>query len=198
MRAVLGIGNPGKKYINTRHNIGITIVERLVNKYRLNFVESKFDYFVAEGSVSINDFCLIKPTTYVNNSGLAAKEFIDYSGVDISDFLVVSDDVNLDPGKLRIRKFGGDGGHNGLHSIIYHLESEDFPRLRFGIGRDFEDGSMANFVLSKFDKEEEPAVEEAIDLSIVLIESFIVDGIQGALNLYSREMKKYKASSDTL
>jgi PTH1 family peptidyl-tRNA hydrolase len=161
-------------------------------------VESKFDYFVAEGSVSNNDFSLIKPTTYVNNSGLAAKDFIDASGVDISDFLVVSDDVNLEPGKLRIRKSGGDGGHNGLYSIIYHLKSEDFPRLRFGIGKDFEDGSMANYVLSKFDEKEEPTVNEAIELSMFLIESFIVDGIQGALNLYSKEMKNHKANSDTL
>jgi len=132
---------------------------------------------------------LVKPTTYVNLSGVAALELQEETGFDIKDFLVVVDDINLPLGKIRIRGKGGDGGHNGLNSIIYSLESDEFPRLRIGIGNNFESGFMANYVLSKFDDDEKVIINEKVDFSIQLIEVFIKEDYVAMLNFFSKLTK---------
>jgi len=132
---------------------------------------------------------LIKPTTYVNRSGIAALELSEEIDFDIKDFLVVVDDINLPTGKIRIRGKGGDGGHNGLNSLIYQLESEDFPRLRFGVGNNFEKGEMANYVLSPFGEDEIKIIEEKIDFSVQLIEVFIKEGYVAMLNFLAKSLK---------
>ncbi len=132
---------------------------------------------------------MVKPTTYVNLSGVAALELQEETGFDIKDFLVVVDDINLPLGKIRIRGKGGDGGHNGLNSIIYSLESDEFPRLRIGIGNNFESGFMANYVLSKFDDDEKVIINEKVDFSIQLIEVFIKEDYVAMLNFFSKLTK---------
>jgi len=129
---------------------------------------------------------LVKPTTYVNLSGIAAKEILESFNVKLEDLLIIADDINLQTGKLRIRKSGGDGGHNGIASIIYHVESNQFPRLRFGIGNDFEKGEMANFVLDKFSNEDVKIINPAINSAIETIEHFIEGGYNTALNFFSK------------
>lgn len=189
MKAVLGIGNPGRNYQNTRHNIGFRILDKFTEKHSLVFTASKFDYLYADGKLNSSAFFLIKPTTYVNLSGIAAKDFLDHHEVDITDFLVVTDDVNLEEGQVRIRKSGGDGGHNGVHSLIYHLESETFPRIRFGIGKAFAKGEMAGYVLSPFSEENREVVNKQIDFAVELIEKFITNDIQYMLDYYSKSLK---------
>ncbi len=132
---------------------------------------------------------MVKPTTYVNRSGIAALELSEEIDFDLKDFLVVVDDINLPTGKIRVRGKGGDGGHNGLYSLIYQLESEDFPRLRFGVGNNFEKGEMADYVLSPFNEDETEIVQEKIDFSAQLIEVFIKEGYVAMLNFLAKSLK---------
>ena len=143
MKAILGLGNPGLRYINTRHNIGFNILEQFALKHNLEFDSSSVTFDSAEGILEGSRFLLVKPTTFVNLSGIAARQVFEQYDVSLADFLVLTDDVNLSLGKIRIRNSGGDGGHNGLHSIIEHLGIENFPRIRFGIGDYFESGNIA-------------------------------------------------------
>lgn len=190
MRIIFGIGNPGKKYDETKHNIGFQILDQFAEKHKLEFRASNKDYYETGSELHASRFLLIKPVTYVNLSGLAAKDVLDKHDVRIEDFLVITDDLNLELGKIRLRKSGGDGGHNGINSIIYQLEDDKFPRLRFGIGNEFEKGNMANFVLSKFTEKELNLIEDDIDFAINLIEEFISGGIQKTLDYFSKESSK--------
>lgn len=195
MRVIFGIGNPGKEYENTRHNIGFDLLDKLAEKHSLVFSPSKFDYYIAGSPNSATPFFLIKPTTYVNRSGLAALDFIENTNIDLENFLVIADDINLDLGKIRIRKSGGDGGHNGISSIIYHLNTDQFPRLRFGIGNHFAKGEMADYVLSKFDDEERTSLEPRIDFTVNLMDEFIKGDLDTMLNFFSKNSVNVDDSS---
>jgi PTH1 family peptidyl-tRNA hydrolase len=186
VRLILGIGNPGKRYSFTRHNAGFLLLDNYAQKNSLSFKASKNDYYYAEGKTADSGFSLIKPTTYVNESGIAALQAIEEYDIQITDLLVIADDVNLEPGKFRIRANGGDGGHNGMNSIIYHLNSDNFPRLRIGIGNDFGRGKMADYVLSDFSREEEVLISKVFDETIVLIDEFIKNGTKGMLDANSK------------
>ncbi|HCY75674.1 MAG TPA: aminoacyl-tRNA hydrolase [Ignavibacteriales bacterium] len=186
MRIIVGIGNPGNSYKDNRHNVGFQFLDFFAQKKNLLFNASKFDYHFAEGELSGNPFVLVKPDTYVNNSGLAVLDCIRYYSANVEDVLVVVDDIHLNFSDIRIRRSGGDGGHNGLNSIIYHLSSENFSRLRIGIGSDFESGSLVNYVLSNFNKNDFVQLEKTFNLSIQLVESFILDGYSNMLSTFSR------------
>ena len=186
MRLIVGIGNPGSRYKNNRHNVGFQFLDFFVTKKLIRFRASKFDYHFVEGEFSGKPFVLIKPDTYVNNSGLAVLDCIDHYKIDVNEVLVVVDDINLSLADIRIRKSGGDGGHNGLSSIIYHLQSNNFSRLRIGIGNDFESGNLVNHVLSDFDKNELMQLEKSFEISEQLAESFISDGYDKMLSTFSR------------
>lgn len=192
MRVLLGIGNPGIKYQNTWHNVGFIILDLLVEKLKLKYTTSKYDYVFAKGTLNNNDFLIVKPTTYVNNSGLAAKEIFKNYDIDVQDFLVICDDLNITKGEIKLKKNGGDGGHNGLYSLIYHLNSNNFPRLRFGIGNDFDKGRMADYVLSEINFDDFELIRKNIDLSIVLLQEFISGGVNSMLNYYSTSKNKLK------
>lgn len=186
MKCILGIGNPGSRYKNTKHNIGFQLVDYFATARKLEFKASKFDYYYSEGELENNSFIIIKPTTFVNNTGVAAHQCLTFYGIVSQNLLVLVDDVNLKFGDIRIRKTGGDGGHKGLNSIIYHLKTEDFPRLRFGIGDHFEKGNLSDYVLSKFDVEEIKKMGNLFEFTSVLISSFIKDGYDYMLTEYSR------------
>lgn len=185
---IFGIGNPGERYKLTRHNIGFIIIDYFAEIHNLEFKPSKFDFYYAEGQLESFRYILVKPTTYVNNSGIAAKEIFNNYDVNLTDFLVVTDDVNLDEGKIRIRNSGGDGGHNGIASIIYHLESDRFPRLRFGIGKNFQNGDLAEYVLSKIDEKTFESIKPNIVFAAQLLEQFIYGGTKGMLDFYSKSL----------
>jgi peptidyl-tRNA hydrolase, PTH1 family len=190
VRIVFGIGNPGSRYSQTRHNSGFLLLDQYAQKNSLPFVTSKNDYFFAEGKTAQSGFSLIKPTTYVNNSGVAALQALEEYNIPIADFLVIADDINLETGKVRIRVGGGDGGHNGINSIIYHLNSDDFPRLRIGIGNNFGKGEMADYVLSVFAKEELAIISAALNEGVALIDEFIRGGIKQMLDTNSKLSKQ--------
>jgi len=190
VRVVFGIGNPGNRYSQTRHNSGFLLLDQYAQKNSLPFIASKNDYFFAEGKTAQSGFSLIKPITYVNNSGIAALQAIEEYNIPIADFLVIADDVNLETGKVRIRVGGGDGGHNGLNSIIYHLNSDDFSRLRIGIGNNFGKGEMADYVLSPFKNEELPIISGAFNEAVILIDEFIQGGIKQMLDANSKHSKQ--------
>jgi PTH1 family peptidyl-tRNA hydrolase len=186
VRLILGIGNPGKRYSFTRHNAGFLLLDNYALKNSISFKASKNDYYYAEGKTADSGFSLIKPSTYVNNSGIAALQAIEEYNIQMTDLLVIADDVNLEPGKFRIRANGGDGGHNGMNSIIYHLNSDNFPRLRIGIGNDFRRGQMADYVLSEFPKVEEGLISRVFADTSVLIDEFIKFGTKGMLDANSK------------
>lgn len=185
MRLILGIGNPGNKYKFNRHNAGFMVLDYIASLNSLSFSPSRGDYYAAKGIIEGNSYQLIKPVTYVNNSGLAAKQALETNKLNIEDLLVIHDDVNLPHADIRVKVRGGDGGHNGLASIIWHL-SDEFARIRIGIGNDFEKGSMADYVLSDFTVNEMKMLEGAFKTVSTLISAFIKEGLNGLLDENSR------------
>ena len=194
MRVILGIGNPGSKYSGTRHNIGFDIIDHLAEKWKLEFSTSKKDYYFTGGNINASRFMLVKPSTYVNLSGIAAEQVIGEYEIGLEDLLIVCDDINLGLGKIRLRTSGGDGGHNGIVSLIYNLESDQFPRLRFGIGSDFENGLMSDYVLEKFSKDETELIEPQLKFTSEIIENFIIGGIKQMLEYYSIQSNKFNSN----
>ncbi len=186
MRIILGIGNPGKRYFYNRHNVGFLLLDQLAGKYSLSFIPSKGDYYFCEGKIGRVEFSLIKPTTYVNNSGIAALQALENYETDISDLLVVHDDLNLEFGKIRVRVSGGDGGHNGIGSVIYHLNNDLFPRIRIGVGNDFKKGYMADYVLTDFSEKEMENMQNTFEIGLKLSEEFITGGVKQMLDANSK------------
>lgn len=195
MRAIVGIGNPGDRYKNNRHNVGFQFIDFFAERRSLTFKASKFDYYYSEGQLSDMPFVLIKPVTFVNLSGFAVLNCLTNYKINVQDVLIIVDDINLATALVRIRKSGGDGGHNGLSSIIYHLNSNDFPRIRIGIGSDFKVGELSNYVLSDFDKNDFLKLNKTFDLSIQLVESFISDGFHKMLSTFNRLIREDKLNS---
>lgn len=182
----MGIGNPGSRYSHNRHNVGFMFLDYLAEKHSLSFVPSKNSYYFAEGKIGDADFSLVKPSTYVNNSGIAASEIIENYGIDLKDLLIVHDDVNLELADIRVKAAGGDGGHNGISSIIYHLSSNQFPRLRIGVGSNFPKGNMADYVLSDFDVSEDKTLMKSFEKGTVLAEEYVSGGIKRLLDANSK------------
>lgn len=189
MKLIIGIGNPGNKYLNTRHNVGFQILEKFSQAHNLNFRPAKSDFWFVESKLNTFHFFLVKPTTYVNNSGIVVKELVDNLKINLSDILIIYDDTNLEPGNLRIRKSGSDGGHNGLKSIIYHLNSNIFTRLRIGIGAPNQEQDLADYVLSEFSENDIENIESKSTFIIELLEQFITSGTDGMLDYYSKVIK---------
>ena len=189
MRVIFGIGNPGIRYEFTRHNAGFLLLDYLAEKISVNFKASTGEYSEALGKLSGQEFSLIKPETFVNNSGLAAKQVFEKYDLLSDDFLIICDDTNLKNFEWRIRLSGGDGGHNGLSSIIYHLMLDQFPRIRIGIGTNPEDIALSDYVLSDFSKDELKEYQRIFKKCSVLIEEFIVGGSKKMLEANSVLMK---------
>ncbi|MCX7876927.1 MAG: aminoacyl-tRNA hydrolase [Melioribacteraceae bacterium] len=187
MRAVIGLGNPGKKYEFTRHNVGFYIIDKIAEKYNLSIKSSAFYYQYAEGQLEDSSkFMIVKPTTFMNMSGLAVKDLLNTHNLKPEDILVIFDDLNIEAGRIKIRKCGGDGGHNGIRSIISSLNTDQFPRVRFGIGNRFEKGRMIDYVLSEFSDKELLLIAPQVSKTIDVAEKFISSGIQPMLDYYSR------------
>jgi len=197
LRAIFGLGNPEKRYYDTRHNIGFKILDLFLEKNRLSLSPGKGNYYFVKGEFSDSPFLIVKPVTYMNLSGKAVKEVLDNYPLEVSDLLIISDDINLDSGKIRIRQSGGDGGHNGIKSIIHSLETDQFSRLRFGVGKEFDNGLQADYVLSKFDDETLASIKPSLELSVLLIEEFLLGGTQSMLNLLSKSSQKDNSKTNS-
>lgn len=176
---IVGLGNPGSEYTGTRHNIGFDIVDRTAAKYGSRFRSGPGDYLLAQIAVEGRECLLVKPLTYMNNSGLAVRDALERAGTTPEEIVVVSDDFHLPLGRLRLRLRGSAGGHNGLGSIIEELGTEDFPRLRCGIAGatlPAEKGGLRDYVLRPFDNDERGTVETLIADSHRFLTLIITEG----------------------
>jgi len=178
---IVGLGNAGNEYTHTRHNIGFDVVNAFVQNHAGKFSTARLAY-VAEVKWKGKIFICICPTTFMNLSGSAVKYWMDKEKVAIANTLVITDDVALPLNKMRLRPSGSDGGHNGLKSVEASLASRDYPRLRFGIGNEYPKGLQADFVLSKWRKEEETLVKLKIEKAVGVIESFATRGLSLTMN----------------
>jgi PTH1 family peptidyl-tRNA hydrolase len=181
-----GLGNPGERYDLTRHNVGREVVAGLIRSLGLSARPGKGDFVYALDSA--RDLCLVISTTYMNLSGVSAAGALEFLGEGPDSLLVVFDDFSLPLGSIRIRKKGSDGGHNGLASIIYHLSSQDFPRLRLGIGPPPEDTDPADYVLSTFTAAERPAAEHLKAEAAEAVLAIAATGLDSAMNLFNKRV----------
>jgi len=185
MKLVVGIGNPGKRYQHTRHNLGMRVVDRLAAGHGLDLTRRRFDALVGEGTIASQRVLLVKPQTYVNLSGSSVAPLLRWYRCPAEDLLVICDDLNLEPGKLRLRRKGASGGHNGLQSITDCLGTEEFPRLRIGIGRSRE-ADAAAYVLAPFGPAEAPVAEAAVAAAADIVCLWLEQGIDVAMNAINR------------
>jgi len=185
MKLIVGLGNPGKKYEQTRHNIGFMVIDSLSKKYNVTMTEkNKFKGIIGQTTIGSQPVILLKPTTYMNLSGesiLAVKQFYN---IDSNDILVIYDDLDLSSGKIRFRQKGSAGGHNGIKSIIQSLGTQNFHRLKIGIDRS-ERIPVVDYVLGKFTKEQIPHIEQAINLSVDAVYDWTVQEIVYVMNKFN-------------
>ncbi len=187
MYLIAGLGNPGSQYDMTRHNIGFEVIDYIASEYNTSIKKLKFKGLYGEASIGGEKVLLLKPQTYMNLSGESIREFVAFFKIPIENVIIISDDINLEAGRLRIRTKGSAGGHNGLKSIIYQLNSEDFPRIRVGVdGALRERMELADFVLARFQKDEIPILEESIKRAKLAVEEIILRGVESAMNKYNR------------
>lgn len=185
MKLIIGLGNPGKEYTKTRHNIGFEAIDALADHDNINVGKSKFKALYGEGNLGNEKIVLVKPQTYMNLSGESVKAFATWYKVDPKDILIIYDDVSLPPGKLRIRMKGSAGGHNGIKSIIQHLGTDEFERIKVGIGEKPQGWNLADYVLSRFTNAEIKTIEETMDDVVSATHLIVEKGIQDSMNKYN-------------
>ncbi len=186
MRLVFGLGNPGKKYCRTRHNVGFLVIDCLSERFKIGMGSYCFGSLVGEGKIKGEKVILSKPLTFVNESGPSLKEIKTHYHLKLEDIIVISDDADLPLGRIRVAKKGGDGGHRGLRSIIQSLKTEDFPRLRIGIGRPLKEMGLEDYVLEEFVPSEWELMELIIQKVTLAIETFLTEGMDEAMQKYNR------------
>ncbi len=184
MYVIVGLGNPGRKYQNTRHNLGFITLDRLAERHNIKVSKIAFKALVGDGSINNQKVLLVKPQTYMNLSGESVREVLSYYKVEPEKLIVIYDDIDIETGKLRIRKKGSAGSHNGMRSIIFQIKNESFPRVRIGIGGERK-MSLRDFVTGGFSKEEKPLLEAAVERGVNAVESIIAKGIDEAMNKYN-------------
>lgn len=185
MKVVVGLGNPGPQYRYTRHNAGFRVLDCLAGRLHAAFEREKYSGLIAEHGTGQNKVLLIKPLTFMNNSGDCVARVIRYNAVAMDDVLVVVDDVHLPLGRLRLRSGGSAGGHNGLKSIIERAGSDGFSRLRLGVGRKDMPADLIGFVLGRFAPDEDPVVEEMVNRAADAVEGVLADGLAGTMNKFN-------------
>jgi len=186
MYVIAGLGNPGKKYENTRHNLGFITVDKLAEDNGIEINKLKFKALVGEGRLSGERVLLVKPQTYMNLSGESVREIMNFYKLEPENLIVIYDDFDIAVGTIRVRKFGSAGTHNGMKSIIQQLRSDRFPRIRVGTGSDHM-GNLIDFVTGGFTREEVPLLEEAVTEAAAACQCIISDGMDKAMNRYNKK-----------
>lgn len=184
MDVIAGLGNPGRRYENTRHNMGFQVIDRLAARHGIPVNKIKHKSLVGEGFIAGRKVLLVKPQTYMNLSGEAVREILDYYKTDPARLLVIYDDIDLPPGKIRVRAGGSAGTHNGMRSVLYQIRTDRFPRIRVGIGRDPR-MDLADFVTGNVGKEEWETVEAALDRAAEAAEMILEKGPEAAMGEYN-------------
>jgi peptidyl-tRNA hydrolase, PTH1 family len=188
VKLVVGLGNPGAKYRDTRHNVGFAVMDRLAGRHAATFEAAPVEALEARWRHDGDVVLLSKPLTFMNLSGEAVGGLCRFYRIDTASVLIVCDDVNLPLGRLRVRASGTEGGHNGLRSVAEHLGTIDYARLRIGVGRGDERRELADHVLSRFDPEEQTGVTSAIDRSAEAVEAWVSHGLAYVMNTYNRAL----------
>lgn len=188
MFIIVGLGNPGKQYENTRHNVGFDAVDFLVDEYRIPSSGKQHKAMYGKGIIEGQKVILAKPMTFMNLSGEAVRELVDYYKIDPeTELLVIFDDISLEPGNIRIRKKGSAGGHNGIKSIISHLGTQNFQRIKIGVGEKPKNWDLADYVLSTFSRSDRELVDEALGRAVRAAAMIVRGEIDEAMNLYNKK-----------
>ena len=185
-KLIVGLGNPGKEYDGTRHNIGFAVVDAFARQQGITVAKKEHQALTGDGRIGDARVFLMKPQTFMNLSGQSVAAFLRMKPLELSDILVVTDDITLPLGKLRLRAEGSAGGHNGLKSLIAHLHGQAFPRLRFGVGAPRDPSVQIDFVLGRFGRGEQADVEDGIERALAALELWLSEGIQPAMNQFNR------------
>lgn len=197
MKIIAGLGNPGAQYAQTKHNVGFMLVDALANRIGGLTWKEAFSSIVGETRIAGEKVFLVKPQTYMNDSGTALGPMLSYYKCEPAELIVVHDDMDIPAGTVRIRRKGGSGGHNGIKSIIAHIGGEDFPRVRIGIGRPPAGWTVINHVLTPFSEEDAPRIREAIAYLLPAMECIVTDGVDMAMNRYNPQKKKNREYEGT-
>ena len=194
MYIIAGLGNPTLQYEGTRHNVGFDVVDTLADKYNISVDARKSRAFIGKGMIEGQKVILVKPQTYMNLSGESIRGLVDYYKIDVEhELLVIYDDISLDVGQLRIRKKGSAGGHNGIKNIIANLGTQNFPRIKVGVGEKPKKYDLADYVLSHFSKAERELMEEGYQKAVKAVEMLLDGEMEAAMNEYNRKVKPKEA-----
>ncbi|GLC90395.1 aminoacyl-tRNA hydrolase [Lysinibacillus piscis] len=185
MKLIIGLGNPGKPYEHTRHNIGFDVIDALADKWSAPLNQMKFNGMYATVHRPEGKVILLKPLTYMNLSGESVRPLMDYFDVAVEDIIVIYDDLDLETGKLRLRQKGSAGGHNGIKSLIQHLGTQEFNRIRIGVNRPPAGMKVADYVLAKFSAEEQSIVHTAIDKCVDAVEAALTKPFLDVMNQFN-------------
>ena len=185
MYIIVGLGNPEPEYSNTRHNMGFDVINKIANKYNIELDRTKFSSIYGTGVIEGKKVILIKPQTFMNNSGEAIIEFVNFYKEPLENVLIVYDDMDTDIGKIRVRAKGGPGSHNGMKSMVYELKSEDFPRIRIGIGRPKNEFDRIDYVIGKIPNDEYIILQQGEELASEAVVYWLEHGIDNTMNKYN-------------
>lgn len=184
MKLIVGLGNPGKEYENTRHNVGFMTMDRLAQDMNVSISTSKFKGEYVKFKYNGEDMILLKPMTYMNNSGESVIQVMNYFKIDVKDLLVIYDDMDMPTGKLRLRETGSAGGHNGMKSIIAHVGTQSFKRIRVGIDK-HPRIPVVDYVLGHFSKDEKPSIDEGIENAVKAVKMYLEKDFVSAMNTFN-------------
>jgi len=186
MKLIVGLGNPGKEFINTRHNIGFMIIDKLIDEYKITGIKDKFGGLYTETVINGEKVIFLKPQEYINLSGIVIKRYVDYYKIDITDILIINDDLDLNIGKFKLKSSGSSGGHNGLKNIELCLGTKDYKRLKIGISNNKEIDTK-DYVLGKIGKDDLEKINEIIELSPKIISDYLSISFTNLMSKYNRK-----------
>ena len=190
MYLIVGLGNPENEYASTRHNMGFCTINKLAKQYNIEVTKSKFNSLYGTGIIEGEKVVLLKPQTYMNSSGEAVIDFMDFYKLDLENLIIIYDDIEIEKGQIRIRKKGSSGNHNGMKSVISMLQSEEFTRIRIGIGKPEHSNDMINYVIGKITEEEKEKLEPGIEKAKLATIEILKSGVDIAMNKYNLKTKK--------
>ena len=185
MYLIVGLGNPEQEYKQTRHNMGFDTIDKIAQKYNIEINKSKFQGIYGKGEIKGEKVIILKPQTYMNLSGICIKQFINYYKIEKEKLLIIYDDMDIEPGKIKIRKKGSSGGHNGIKSVIQEIGTEEFPRIRRGIGKPTEHQDKINYVIGKVQEQELVELEKGTEKAEQAVAEIIENGIDIAMNKFN-------------
>ena len=189
MYVIVGLGNPGKEYAETKHNVGFRVIDKLADQYNIDVSKFKHRAFIGDGMISGKKVLLVKPQTYMNLSGESVREVMSFYKVPMENMIVVYDDTSLEVGMIRLREKGSAGGHNGIKNIISHMGTDTFNRVKVGIGEKPNGWDLADYVLAKFSKDDEAGIASGIDKASQAVGIFISRGMKDAMNKFNAKQK---------